>query len=85
MQPDAMMEMLKSLKLHGMAQALGELAAQDSPAYKSASLVLAGLCVFHTKLDKDFAASWTGFSHEAGHGFHGKLDSDFAPSWTVSS
>ncbi len=42
-------------------------------------------CVFHTKLDKDFAASWTGFSHEAGHGFHGKLDSDFAPSWTVSS
>jgi len=38
MQPDAMMEMLKSLKLHGMAQALGELAAQDSPAYKSASL-----------------------------------------------
>ncbi|MBB5448074.1 hypothetical protein HDG38_006721 [Paraburkholderia sp. WSM4177] len=26
-----------------MAQALGELAAQDSPAYKSASLVLAGL------------------------------------------
>src|SRR5271156_2725345 len=43
MQPDAMTEMLKSLKLHGMAQALGELAAQDSPAYKSASLVLAGL------------------------------------------
>lgn len=43
MQPDAMMEMLKSLKLHGMAQALGELAAQDSPAYQSASLVLAGL------------------------------------------
>jgi regulation of enolase protein 1 (concanavalin A-like superfamily) len=42
-------------------------------------------CVFHTKLDKDFAASWTGFSHEAGHGFHGKLDSDFTPSWTVSS
>jgi hypothetical protein len=42
-------------------------------------------CVFRTKLDKDFAASWTGFSHEAGHGFHGKLDSDFAPSWTVSS
>jgi len=39
---------------------------------------------FRGKLDKDFAASWTGFSHEAGHGFHGKLDSDFAPSWTVS-
>src|SRR6202022_837777 len=43
MQPDAMMEMLKTLKLHGMAQALGEPAAQDSPAYKSASLGLAGL------------------------------------------
>lgn len=43
MQPEAMMQMLKSLKLHGMAQALGELAAQDSPAYKAASLVLAGL------------------------------------------
>jgi hypothetical protein len=28
--------MLKSLKLHGMAQALGDLAAQDSPAYQSA-------------------------------------------------
>jgi hypothetical protein len=41
--------------------------------------------VFHTNLDKDFAASWTGFSHEAGHGFHGKLDSDFAPGWTVRS
>ncbi|QIE30458.1 hypothetical protein SBC2_85350 (plasmid) [Caballeronia sp. SBC2] len=38
-----MMEMLKSLRLHGIAQALGELAAQDSPADKSASLVLAGL------------------------------------------
>jgi DNA replication protein DnaC len=43
MQPDAMTQMLKSLKLHGMAQALGELAEQDSPAYKSASPVLAGL------------------------------------------
>jgi IstB-like ATP binding protein len=30
MQPDAMMEMLKSLKLHGMAQALGELAATST-------------------------------------------------------
>jgi hypothetical protein len=49
------------------------------PAWTEAS------CVFHTKLDKDFAASWTGFSHEAGHGFHGKLDSDFAPGWTVRS
>jgi hypothetical protein len=46
---------------------------------------LGARCVFHTKLDKDFAASWTGFSHEAGHGFHGKLDSDFAPGWTVRS
>jgi hypothetical protein len=43
MQPDAMMKMLKSLKLHGMAQALGELTEQDSPAYKSASPVLDGL------------------------------------------
>jgi TnsA endonuclease N terminal len=42
MQPDVMMQMLKSLKLHGMTQALGELAAQDSPAYKSASLVSQG-------------------------------------------
>jgi hypothetical protein len=23
-------------------------------------------CVFHTKLDSDFAASWTAISHEAG-------------------
>jgi len=43
MQPDAMAEMLKALKLHGMAQALSELAAQDSPAYHAAALVLAGL------------------------------------------
>jgi len=43
MQPDVMADMLKTLKLHGMAQALAELAAQDSPAYKSASLVLSGL------------------------------------------
>lgn len=43
MQPDAMMQMLKTLKLHGMAQALGDLAAQDSPAYKSAAPLLAGL------------------------------------------
>jgi hypothetical protein len=30
---------------------------------------LAGLspgCVFHTKLDKDFAASWTAISRQAG-------------------
>ena len=38
-----MMDMLKVLKLHGMAQALGDLAAQDSPAYQSASRVLSGL------------------------------------------
>ncbi len=43
MQPEAMMEMLKTLKMHGMAQALNELAAQDSPAYKAAAGVLAGL------------------------------------------
>ena len=51
MHPDSMTEMPKSLKLYGMAQALGELAswrvgelaAQDSPAYRSAALVLAGL------------------------------------------
>ena len=43
MQPDAMAEMLKALKLHGMAQALSELAAQDSPAYHAAAVVLAGL------------------------------------------
>ncbi|TXC84507.1 hypothetical protein [Paraburkholderia azotifigens] len=41
-------------------------------------------CVFHTKLDSDFAASWTGISREGGHGFHGKLDSDFTRSWTVT-
>ncbi|GGP24181.1 IS21-like element helper ATPase IstB [Silvimonas iriomotensis] len=43
MQPDAMMELLRSLKLHGMAQALGDLATQDSPAYKAAAAVLGGL------------------------------------------
>jgi DNA replication protein DnaC len=43
MQPDVMTQLLKSLKLHGMAQALGELAEQDSPAYKAASPVLGGL------------------------------------------
>lgn len=42
-------------------------------------------CVFHTKLDSDFAPSWTGISREAGHGFHGKLDSDFTRSWTVAA
>ena len=43
MQPNVMAEMLKKLKLHGMAQALEDLASQDSPAYKSAALVLSGL------------------------------------------
>ncbi|KAI3590262.1 Mobile element protein [Cupriavidus sp. U2] len=43
MQHEAMMEMLKSLKLHGMAQALGDLAAQDSPAYQSAVAILSRL------------------------------------------
>ena len=43
MQPDVMTQLLKSLKLHGMAQALGELADQDSPAYKAAAPVLGGL------------------------------------------
>ena len=43
------------------------------------------VCVFHTKLDSDFAPSWTGISREGGHGFHGKLDSDFTRSWTVAA
>lgn len=43
MEPEAMMQMLKALKLQGMAQALSDLATQDSPAYKSAAPVLAGL------------------------------------------
>ena len=34
MQPSVMTDLLKGLKLHGMAQALGELSAQDSPAYQ---------------------------------------------------
>ena len=64
---------------------LGEALPQDMIAVRFGGPVRFLACVFHTKLDKDFAASWTGFSHEAGHGFHGKLDSDFAPSWTVRS
>jgi DNA replication protein DnaC len=43
MQREAMLETLKSLKLHGMAQALGDLAQQDSPAFQSAIPVLSGL------------------------------------------
>jgi DNA replication protein DnaC len=38
-----MTDLLKGLKLHGMAQALSELSAQDSPAYQAASPVLSGL------------------------------------------
>ena len=43
MQHEAMQEMFKSLKLRGMAQALDDLAGQDSPAYQVALPVLAGL------------------------------------------
>src|SRR5471030_2461534 len=43
MQHEAMQEMFKSLKLWGMAQALDDLAGQDSPAYQAALPVLAGL------------------------------------------
>ena len=43
MQHEAMQEMFKSLKLWGMAQALEDLAGQDSPAYQAALPVLAGL------------------------------------------
>jgi len=43
MQPSVMTDMLRGLKLHGMAQALGELSAQDSPAYQAASPILSGL------------------------------------------
>jgi len=60
-------------------------AARNVRSRQREHLGLAAWCVFHIKLDKDFAASCTGFSHEAGHGFHGKLDSDFAPGWTVRS
>jgi DNA replication protein DnaC len=43
MQPEAMMAALKSLKLFGMAQAVGELAAQGAPAYQGAQTVLGSL------------------------------------------
>jgi DNA replication protein DnaC len=43
MQPDAMVTMLKSLKLFGMAQAVEELAAQSSPAYLNAQSILDSL------------------------------------------
>ena len=40
MQCDALMQMLKNLKCYGMAQALGELATQHSPAYQAALGIL---------------------------------------------
>lgn len=43
MQPSAMIEVLKSLKLHGMAQAIDELAKQRSPAYLGAESILDSL------------------------------------------
>ena len=39
MQHELMIERLKALKLHGMAQALTDLVQQDSPAYQSCSPV----------------------------------------------
>lgn len=43
MQPSAMIDTLKTLKLHGMAQAMEELAAQGSPAYQGAQALLDSL------------------------------------------
>ena len=43
MQHSAMIEILKSLKLHGMAQAIEELAEQGSPAYQGAQTILDSL------------------------------------------
>lgn len=43
MQPKAMIETLKSLKLHGMANAIDELARQGSPAYQGAESILSSL------------------------------------------
>jgi len=43
MQHDVMIDRLKALKLHGMAQAFGDLAQQDSPAYQSCAKILAQL------------------------------------------
>jgi len=40
MQPDALQATLKSLKLFGMAQAVGDLAEQNSPAYAHAQSIL---------------------------------------------
>ncbi|MFZ6649778.1 IS21-like element helper ATPase IstB [Undibacterium sp. TJN25] len=43
MQHEAMLEMFKNLKLRGMAQALEDMANQDSPAFQAAVPVIAGL------------------------------------------
>jgi len=43
MQHDVMMGMLKSLKLYGMAHAVGDLAVQNAPAFTAATPILAGL------------------------------------------
>ena len=40
MQPSAMIDTLKALKLHGMAQAMAELAEQSAPAYQGAQTIL---------------------------------------------
>lgn len=40
MNPEAMTTTLKAMKLHGMADAVNELAAQSSPAYQQAVPVL---------------------------------------------
>ena len=43
MQTDALVTTLKSLKLHGMADAIGERALQQAPAYRQAEPLLASL------------------------------------------
>ena len=43
MRPEAMVTTLKTLKLHGMAQTIADLAAQSSPAYQQAESILDAL------------------------------------------
>ena len=43
MRPEAMITTLKTLKLHGMAQTIAELAAQSSPAYQQAESIMVAL------------------------------------------
>jgi DNA replication protein DnaC len=43
MQQTVMIDMLRALRLHGMAQSVGELANQNSPAFEAAVPVLSGL------------------------------------------